>query len=120
MGADEIFTEKQLCIDTDRIKRMCKVIIKMCDDEPHAVDSLLESAYIELVNVSMMMKGSADRAKVERAALQNKINKRQAAAKHIPELAVKYDASYSSKKLEKLLESLSPEEFDKVMARITS
>jgi arginine repressor len=111
-------TDRHLGIDTDQVISLCKSIIKVCKDQPHAVDSLLEQAYVELSAVSMMMKQSADRAAIEQALYDKKQNGRTALRKTIPGLAKKYAAYLTTPKLEKMLAGMDPAELKAIAERV--
>lgn len=110
-------TEKHLGIDTNQVKSLCKSIIKLCNSEPHAVDSLLEQAHIELSVVAMLMKQSADRARKERELYEKQQVNRGVQWKRIPDLATKYPTYPTSKSVEKMLASMDLEKLYAIAAK---
>jgi hypothetical protein len=111
-------TDKHLGIDTAQVVQQCKAIIKMCEEQPHAVDSELESCYCELVRVSMMMKQSYNRAKLEIEANVVKLNKRAHTRLEIPDLAVKYPIGLTSARIKRMLDAMTPEEVEALIDRV--
>ncbi len=111
-------TEKHLGIDTDQVISMCKSIIKVCKEEPHAVDSYLEQVYVELSAVGLMMKKSADRAKAERERFEKKQGVIRTQRERIPDIAVRYSSHLTTPKIEKILENMTPEQIEAIMTRV--
>jgi len=111
-------TEKHLGIDTDQIKAMCKSIIKICNEEPHAVDSYLEEAYLSLSSVGLMMKQSSDRAKAERERFEKSQDNVKAQRRRIPELAQVIPTNLTTPAVQKMLENMSEGEIADLMTRV--
>lgn len=111
-------TEKHLGIDTNQVKSLCKSIIKICDSEPHAVDSLLEQAHIELSVVALLMKQSADRARKERELYEKQQVNRGAQRKRIPKLVKKYPTYLTSSGVEKMLASMDLEKLYAIAEKV--
>lgn len=113
-------TQKHLGIDTAQVKSLCKSIIKMCDEQPHSVDSLLEQAYVELSTVAMMMKKSADRARDEQAVAVKRHGDRAFALKHCDDKVTRYPSNFTTPRLQKMLEEMSPEKLEEIMTRVAA
>jgi hypothetical protein len=111
-------TDKHLGIDTAQVVEQCKAIIKMCKEQPHAIDSELENCYCELVRVSMMMKKSYDRAKAEEEGDVIRISKRDHIRLEIPDLAVKYPIGLTAAKIKRTLEAMTPDELEALIDRV--
>ncbi len=111
-------TERHLGIDTAQIKCLCKAIIKMCDENPHSIDSLLEQAYVELSSVQMLMKNSFDRAQEEEARFKMREGKIKQERTKIPDLAHIYSTNLTTPRIAKMLEQMSPDELEAIMCRV--
>lgn len=111
-------TERGLGIDTAQVKSLCKSIIKLCDSEPHAVDSLLEQAHIELSIVAMLMKQSADRARKERELYEKQQVNRKSERRRIPDLVTKYPTYLTSSGVEKMLANMDLEKLHAIAAKV--
>jgi hypothetical protein len=68
----------------------------------------------------MMMKQSADRARLERERYNKQQSNRTAQRKRIPELATKYAAHLTTPKLEKMLAGMDSHELLAIAQRVRS
>ncbi len=111
-------TDKHLGVDTAQVKELCKSIIKMCDTDPHSVDSQMEAAYVELSAVAMMMKRSHDRSALEIAQYTHAQNGRKKELDKAGERAVKYPAYLTTPRIHKMLEGMTPQQLEEITERI--
>ncbi len=111
-------TDKHLGIDTDQIIGMCKSIIKVCKEEPHAVDSYLEEAYISLSAVGLLLKQSRDRAKAEREKFEKSQTTIKTQRKRIPGLAKIIPTNLTTPAIHKMLENMNEEQIEALMTKV--
>ena len=113
-----LYTQHHLGIDTAQVKQMCRSIIKICDAEPHAVDSLLEDAYLSLSRVGILMKHSADRAVAERERYERSLTAVSQERQRIPSMAKRYPTYITSKRIEEILTAIPLDELEAIADRV--